>query len=107
LLLSIISVTSYPESDVTKTQLEADFDDPETIDGIIKHLKECGYTILPIEANETAYLKLHKNKANKTLHSIFLKEYMEKTERHRFPRCWNASNTVCWLPSSKPSSYTR
>lgn len=54
---------SYPDPHNEKTQLEADFDDPETIEWIIKHLKECGYTVIPIEANEDAYLKLYKNKA--------------------------------------------
>ncbi len=54
---------NYPDPNNAKTQLEADFDDPETIDAIIKHLKECGYNIIPIEADEKAYLKLYKNKA--------------------------------------------
>lgn len=53
---------SYPDPKVLKTQLEADFDDPETIRFIIKHLKECGFNVIPIEANEDAYEKLKKNK---------------------------------------------
>jgi D-alanine-D-alanine ligase len=53
---------AYPDPKNEKTQLEADFDDPETIDMMIKHMKQCGYTVIPIEANEEAYLKLYKNK---------------------------------------------
>jgi len=53
---------SYPDPKVLKTQLEADFDDPETINFIIKHLKACGFRVIPIEANEDAYNKLKKNK---------------------------------------------
>lgn len=53
---------SYPDPKILKTQLEADFDDPETIRFIIKHLKECGFTVIPIEANTDAYEKLKKNR---------------------------------------------
>lgn len=53
---------NYPDPNNEKTQLEADFDDPETIEAMIKHMKECGYRVIPIEANELAYLKLYKNK---------------------------------------------
>lgn len=53
---------NYPDPNNQKTQTEADCDDPITIKNIIKHLKECGYTIIPIEANEKAYIKLYKNK---------------------------------------------
>ena len=53
---------NYPDPKIKETQLEADFDDPETIDGISVYLKECGYNVLRIEADELAYLKLHKNK---------------------------------------------
>jgi len=52
----------YPDPKVLRTQLEADFDDLKTIKLIIKHLKQCGYTVIPIEANENAYLKLKTNK---------------------------------------------
>lgn len=53
---------TYPDPKVLKTQLEADFDDPETIRFIIKHLKQCGFAVIPIEANEDAYPMLQKNK---------------------------------------------
>jgi len=53
---------TYPDPNDEKTQLEADFDDPETIEAIIKHMKECGFHVIPIEADEHAYLKLFKNK---------------------------------------------
>jgi len=53
----------YPDPNDPRTQLEADFDDPETTDWQIRHLKNCGYKVIPIEADETAYLKLYKNKS--------------------------------------------
>ncbi len=53
---------SYPDPKVLYTQLEADFDDPKTIRLIVKHLKQCGYNVIPIEADENAYLKLKANK---------------------------------------------
>ena len=43
-----------------RNQLEADFDDPITTRWQIKHLKNLGFNIIPIEANEKAYLKLYK-----------------------------------------------
>lgn len=43
-------------------QLEADFDDPITTKWQIKHLENLGFKIIPIEANENAYLKLKKHK---------------------------------------------
>jgi D-alanine-D-alanine ligase len=52
----------YPDPDNPKSHLEADFDDPSTIDSIIDNLKSCGYRVIPIEANEKAYLTLYKNK---------------------------------------------
>lgn len=52
----------YPDPKVLRTQLEADFDDPKTIRLIVKHLKQCGFTVIPIEADENAYLKLKANK---------------------------------------------
>lgn len=48
---------SSPESFI-----EADFDSPETIKAIIKHLKKLGHKVIPIEADKNAYLKLKKNK---------------------------------------------
>ncbi|MCM8787553.1 MAG: ATP-grasp domain-containing protein [Candidatus Omnitrophica bacterium] len=56
----------YPKLNDARTQLETDFDDPETIMIIIKHLKGCGFRVLPIEANRKAYLKLYRNR-NKIL----------------------------------------
>ncbi len=53
---------AYPDPKNKKTQLEADFDDPETIAFMTKHLKELGHTVIGIEANELAYLSLYKNK---------------------------------------------
>lgn len=45
-----------------RNQLEADFDDPITTKWQIRHLKNLGFKIIPIEANEYAYIKLKKNK---------------------------------------------
>ncbi len=53
---------NYPDPNDDKTQLEVDFDDPLTIKWIIKHLQNIGYKVIPIEANEEAYLKLYSNK---------------------------------------------
>lgn len=47
-----------------RNQLEADFDDPITTKWQIKHLKNLGFKIIPIEANENAYTKLKKHKNN-------------------------------------------
>ena len=41
-------------------QLEADFDDPITTRWQIKHLKNLGFNVIPIEANKEAYLKLYR-----------------------------------------------
>ncbi len=52
----------YPDPNDPRSQLEVDFDDPATTKWQIKHLKNCGYDVLPIEANEQAYLKLYRRK---------------------------------------------
>lgn len=57
----------YPDPKDPATQLETDFDDQITIDWFIKHLKQIGYEVLPIEADENAYLKLKENKRKITL----------------------------------------
>ncbi|MGB9883536.1 MAG: D-alanine--D-alanine ligase family protein [Microgenomates group bacterium] len=49
-----------PDPNDPRSQLEADFDDPETTYWQIKHLKKLGYRVIPIEANEKAYFKLHR-----------------------------------------------
>lgn len=53
---------SYPDPNDPRTQLETDFDDPHVIKRIVKHLRALGYNIIPIEADEKAYLKLYRNK---------------------------------------------
>lgn len=52
----------YPDVNDPRSHLEADFDDPRTIETIIKHLKNCGFKVIPIEANKEAYLKLYRQK---------------------------------------------
>ncbi|MFA4891179.1 MAG: D-alanine--D-alanine ligase [Candidatus Gracilibacteria bacterium] len=52
----------YPNPDDPTTYLETDFDDPPSIKAMIKNLKSCGCKVIPIEANEKAYLKLYKNR---------------------------------------------
>jgi len=49
----------YPNPNDPRSQIESDFDDPETIDNMIKHLQNCNYNVIPIEANKEAYLKLY------------------------------------------------
>ena len=52
----------YPDPNDPMTQLEADFDDASVIESMIKHLGDCGFNVIPIEANEEAYLKLYENR---------------------------------------------
>lgn len=52
----------YPDPKNPQTLREADFDDPETTELQIKYLKKLGYKIIPIEADEKAYLKLYRLK---------------------------------------------
>lgn len=52
----------YPNPDDPATYLETDFDDPPSIKAMIKNLKSCGCKVIPIEADEKAYLKLYKNR---------------------------------------------
>lgn len=59
----------YPDPKDPRTQKEADFDDPETTKLQISYLKKLGYTVLPIEANEEAYIKLYR--ARKKIDLVF------------------------------------
>lgn len=52
----------YPDPKNPTSQLETDFDDPQTIEHIIHRLEECGYDILAVEANQEAYLVLHEHR---------------------------------------------
>lgn len=52
----------YPDPENSATFTETDFDDQETIDTFIKHLKNLGYDVLPIESDLTAENLLAKNK---------------------------------------------
>lgn len=52
----------YPDPNDPKTLLEVDFDDPETIKSMLKHFKDCGLKVIPIEADKEAYFKLFENK---------------------------------------------
>ncbi len=56
----------YPDPNNSKSQLEADFDDPKTIQIMSNNLKLISNKVYPIEADEKAYLKLYrlKNKIN-------------------------------------------
>lgn len=50
----------YPDPNDYRNQLEADFDDPQTTRWQIRHLKNLGFKVIPIEANEKAYFKLYR-----------------------------------------------
>lgn len=50
----------YPDPADPSSQVETDFDDPVTIEGIRGHLVGCGYEVIAIEANEEAYLRLYE-----------------------------------------------
>lgn len=52
----------YPDPGDLASQIETDFDDPQTIEKIIDHFRECGYRVLPIEADREAYLKLYEKR---------------------------------------------
>jgi D-alanine-D-alanine ligase len=53
----------YPDPNDVRAHLEADYDDPKTIKWMIKHLQKCVHKVIPIEANEKAYLKLYKQRS--------------------------------------------
>jgi D-alanine-D-alanine ligase len=52
----------YPSLTDPETFLEVDFDDQETIDAMIKHFKNLGFEVLPIEADLKAEETLLRNK---------------------------------------------
>lgn len=60
---------SYPDPKDPSTHKEADFDDRETIVSMTKHLRQCGYRVMPIEADENAYTSLY-NKIQ-AIHLVF------------------------------------
>jgi D-alanine-D-alanine ligase len=53
---------TIPSLDNPRSQLQADYDDPKAVELMIGHLKNNGYNVIPIEANEEAYLELYKRK---------------------------------------------
>ncbi len=53
----------YPDPNNPQSQVETDFDDVETIEIIAKYLTQCGYEVVPIEANDEAYFRLHEERA--------------------------------------------
>jgi len=54
----------YPDPKNPATFNETDFDDPATIDSIVKHIKNIGFDILPIECDTNAEKILIAEKAN-------------------------------------------
>lgn len=52
----------YLDAKNYRNQREADFDDPVTTKWQIRHLKNLGFNVIPVEANEKAYLKLYRLK---------------------------------------------
>ncbi len=54
----------YPDVCNPQSHQETDFDYPQTINTIIKHLKKIVKKVIPIEANKQAYLKMYKYKKN-------------------------------------------
>jgi D-alanine-D-alanine ligase len=53
---------TYPDPQNSLAQLETDFDDPETVEAMVKHLRTLAPRVIPIEADKTAYLKLYKQR---------------------------------------------
>lgn len=58
---------AYPDPNDPRTFLETDFDDPPTIEHMRRHLEACGYRVIPIEADEEAYLKLRERRSEISL----------------------------------------
>jgi D-alanine-D-alanine ligase len=54
----------YPDPKDPATFNETDFDDPATIDSIVKHIKNIGFDVLPIESDTNAEKILVAEKAN-------------------------------------------
>jgi len=52
----------YPDPNNSRSQLEADFDDPPTIKIMFGHLQSIADKVFPIEADEKAYSKLYRLK---------------------------------------------
>ena len=52
----------YPDPQNDNSQLDVDADDPDTIEHMTNHLKNLGHHIIPIEADETAFNILLKNR---------------------------------------------
>ncbi|HLD31900.1 MAG TPA: ATP-grasp domain-containing protein [Patescibacteria group bacterium] len=52
----------YPDPDDPQAQLETDFDDPETIEHMLRYLKELGINVIPIEMDDRAYLELYEKR---------------------------------------------
>ena len=53
---------NYPDPNDLRNQREADYDDLQTIETMQSHFVECGFSVLPIEANENAYTQLKENR---------------------------------------------
>lgn len=75
----------YPDADNPASQLETDFDDAETIELIIKYLENCGFNVVPIEANEEAYIKLHRHRHEIDLAFNFSEGLHGKTREAQIP----------------------
>jgi D-alanine-D-alanine ligase len=65
----------------SESELYADFDTPETIKAIKKAIKNNGYDVIMIEANELAYNKLRKNKDNIDLVFNFAEAVTDTADR--------------------------
>jgi D-alanine-D-alanine ligase len=50
----------YPDPDNAKSFLQADGYDPETVGAMVRHFENLGLEVMPLEADEKAYLKLYK-----------------------------------------------
>ena len=64
-----------------ESELYVDFDTPETIKAIKKAIKNNGYEVIMIEANELAYNKLRKNKNNIDLVFNFAEAVTDTADR--------------------------
>lgn len=93
----------YPTPSDPKSQCETDFDDEATINLMLKYLKKCNFNVIPIEADEKAYLKLYKNRKKINLAFNFSEGIHGKTREAQIP----AMLEMLQIPYTGSSSLTQ
>lgn len=92
----------YPSLTDPETFLEVDFDDQETIDAMIKHFKNLGFAVFPLEANLKAEEILLRNKEkiglifnySERIIGVTPKKFMAQIyEKHNLPFTGSSNST--------------